>query len=137
MSRETNAEQSAAKRYNPATVATFKGKRFVISAGTSDRLVFWSDAPARRLYCMAQNARLGYIGLEAFDTSPLDREETHEENPETWGERRRAISLARTACGSVFHQNAYEQLDRPDMTGDPFDLSDLAIFALLRDYCEA
>jgi hypothetical protein len=132
-SRETYEEQHAAHRYNAATVATFKRKRFVLSAGRSDSLTFWAES--NRLYCLALNSSLGYAGLEAFDTSPLEREETHEESADSAsGERRRELTPAREACGSVFMQNAFEEIERTNMESDPFDMSKKQLFDILSQY---
>lgn len=61
---ETYEEQSAARRYNPAQVAIYKGVRFSLSCGTSDDIYFY--ATSDRFYCVSINKRHDYTGLQEF-----------------------------------------------------------------------
>lgn len=65
--RESFAEQCAAGRYNPARTVEAGKVRFAISAGAGDSVeVFKEDG---RFCVVTLNWRLGYVGLEIFDSS--------------------------------------------------------------------
>lgn len=115
ISFETEAEQSAAKRFNPARVATFKRKRCTLSAGTSDTVVCW--VKGNSLYALSLNSRLGYVGLQVFDLSTDGK--TADET------------------GNYFAQNAFEQLPRDDMNADPFDMREIDLLHTCREYADA
>lgn len=62
---ETLQEQLAAGRFNQALVLTYRGHRYLLSAGRSDIIRVYSDGPA--LLVLSINERDGYAGLQEFD----------------------------------------------------------------------
>lgn len=61
---ETIDEQRAAQRYNPATVAIYKGVRFTLDAGSNDDISCFTNAD--QLLVTSVNTSLGYVGLQVF-----------------------------------------------------------------------
>ena len=89
---ETWEKQSAAGRYNPASVAIVKGNRLTLNCGSADDLYFWTDK--KETYVLTINNRMGYIGLDiysgAYNTCSvfLQNYETAEEIlGKNWGDK--------------------------------------------------
>ena len=73
--RESFASQSAAGRYNPATVAILGGgRRHVLPVGDSDDWAIYREIgdQSSRIYVVSINRRHGYCGVQAYDRD--DRE---------------------------------------------------------------
>jgi len=67
---ETDEQQHAEQRYNPASIIKYKNVEHTISAGTSDHVYCFRED--EYLIVLAVNYRYGYVGLEVF---ALDKEE--------------------------------------------------------------
>ena len=70
LSKETWDEQSAARRFNPATVVTWNQNRkehfMTLGAGDSDHLHFFAEDEL--FIALSVNYQLGYVGIEIYDT---------------------------------------------------------------------
>jgi len=63
--RETIEEQSAAGRWNPATVVIWRGMRHTIGAGTACGVDLFEEGGA--LVVLSRNSALDHAGLEIFE----------------------------------------------------------------------
>ena len=64
---ESNEQQHAGHRYNPASIILYKKKEYTIGAGTSDHIYVYRED--EYLVVLVVNYRMGYAGLEVFDTT--------------------------------------------------------------------
>ncbi len=124
--RESNARQSAAGRYNPASVALIykDGRRYslVLPCGDSDEVYFWQEG--NEVQCLCVNTRHDYCGLTVYLLG---------ETVNKFSEKAQRFDGDET--GSVFLQADHEIESALGRRG--LDLSPGTIRKRLAEYCYA
>lgn len=103
-------EEWLPKHYGPSRIVAWKGKEYVLHAGTQDQTEFWRVVgKSYQLFVLTTNYRLGYMGLDLLDAS---HDHEHEDAPEY-----------QKACEEVFFQSPDDTWTGIEKTGVP--LSDM------------